>query len=53
MLSDALSAAHAADPLRTALICVGPVAGLAALGYLAVSRVVARDTAAVLKESAS
>ncbi|WP_293899481.1 MFS transporter [Phenylobacterium sp.] len=51
MLSDALAAAHVVDPLRVALISIAPVAVLAALGYLAVSRVVVRDTADVLRES--
>lgn len=46
MLSDALAAQGAADPLRIALLCVAPVAVLAALGYLAVSRAVVGDAEA-------
>jgi hypothetical protein len=52
MLSDALAGAQVIDPLRIALICLAPVAVLAALAYLAVSRVVARDSADVLRETA-
>jgi len=53
MLSDALAANQVADPLRVALLWVTPVAVLAALGYLAVSRVVGRDAEAVLREAAA
>ena len=51
MMSDALADAQVVDPLRVALICLAPVAVLAALAYLAVSRVVVRDSADVLQES--
>lgn len=51
-VSDALNTAHAADPLRLALLSVTPVAMMAALGYAAVSRTVARDTLAVIQENA-
>lgn len=53
MVSDALAAQGAADPLRTALIWLTPVAVVAAAGYFAVSRVVGRDAEAVLKEAAA
>jgi predicted MFS family arabinose efflux permease len=53
MLSDALSAAGEATPLRTALLCAAPVSVLAALAYFALSRVVERDAANVLKEAAA
>lgn len=53
MVSDALSAAGQDAPLRTALLCATPVAVLAALAYFALSRVVDRDAAAVLKEAAA
>jgi predicted MFS family arabinose efflux permease len=53
MVSDALAAQGAADPLRTALIWLTPVAVLAAAGYFAVSRVVGRDAEAVLREAAA
>lgn len=53
MLSDALSAAGEAAPLRTALLCATPVSVLAALAYFALSRVVERDAANVLKEAAA
>jgi len=52
ILSDALGKADVVDPLRVALIWVAPVAVLSALAYLAVSRVVIRDAANVLKETA-
>ena len=52
LVSDALTEAQVADPLRLALICLAPVAVLAALAYLAVSRVVVRDSADVLQEAA-
>jgi len=51
MMSDALSAAGDAAPLRTALLCAAPVSTLAALAYFALSRVVERDAANVLKEA--
>jgi len=51
MVSDALAAQGAADPLRTALVWLTPVAVLAAAGYFAVSRVVGRDAEAVLQEA--
>lgn len=47
MLSDALAAQHAADPLRTAMLWLTPVAVVAALCYLAVARFVLRDAEAV------
>jgi predicted MFS family arabinose efflux permease len=53
MLSDALAAGGVAEPLRLALLWVTPVAVLASLGYLAVSRVVGRDAEAVLEEAAA
>lgn len=52
MLSDALAAAQMADPLRTALLALCPIAGLTALVYLALSRVVTRDAEAVLRDAA-
>jgi predicted MFS family arabinose efflux permease len=51
-LSDALRATQVADPLRMALLCVTPIAVVAALGYAALSRVVAGDTQAVIQEGA-
>jgi hypothetical protein len=51
-VSDALRAGHIADPLRMALLCVTPIAVIAALGYAALSRVVAGDTQAVIQEGA-
>lgn len=53
MLSDALAAQQAADPLRIALLWTAPVCLVAALGYSAVSRVVLRDAATVLREAAA
>jgi len=53
MVSDALAAQGATDPLRMALLWLTPVAVLAAAGYLAVSRVVGRDAEAVLREAAA
>ncbi|WP_296600755.1 MFS transporter [Phenylobacterium sp.] len=53
IVSDALSAAGAEAPLRTALLCATPVAVLSALGYWAVTRVVSRDAEAALKEAAA
>lgn len=52
MLSDALAAQQAADPLKIAMLCVTPICVVAALGYFAVSRVVLRDTADVMREAA-
>lgn len=52
MLSDALAAGGVADPLRVALLWVTPVAVLASVGYLAVSRVVGGDAKAVLEDAA-
>lgn len=52
MLSDALAAQGAAEPLRVAMLWVTPVAVLAAAGYFAVSRVVGGDAEAVLREAA-
>lgn len=52
MLSDALAAQGAAEPLRVAMLWVTPVAVLAAAGYFAVSRVVDGDAANVLREAA-
>jgi predicted MFS family arabinose efflux permease len=52
MLSDALAAGHAVDPLRFALLGAAPVAVLAAFGYFAVSRAVVRDSENVLQEAA-
>jgi predicted MFS family arabinose efflux permease len=49
VLSDALTAAQVVDPLRFALIGLAPVGLIGAGLYFAVSRVVARDTAAVLE----
>lgn len=53
MLSDTLAGAEVVDPLRIALISLGPVALLSALIYFAVSRVVTGDTRSVLQERAS
>lgn len=53
MLSDALAGAQVADPLRIALLALCPIAGLTALVYLALSRVVARDAENVLREAAA
>jgi len=53
MISDALAASGAETPLKTALLCATPVAVLSALAYWAVTRVVARDAEAVLKEAAA
>lgn len=52
LVSDALAAGHAVEPLRVALLSVAPIAALAALAYFAVSRVVSHDTAAVIEEHA-
>ncbi|MDB5427299.1 MAG: Major facilitator family transporter [Phenylobacterium sp.] len=52
MVSDALAVAKVAEPLRIALLCLAPVAVLAAVGYVAVSRVVVRDTEAIMQEAA-
>lgn len=49
MLSDALATGQVADPLRLALIGLAPVGLISALVYFAVSRVVTRDTAAILE----
>ena len=53
MISDTLAASGEASPLRTALLCLVPIAVLASLGYLALSRVVERDAANVLREAAA
>lgn len=53
MLSDALAAQQMADPLRVALLWTAPVCLVAAMGYFAVSRVVLRDAATVLREAAA
>ncbi|MBU1374449.1 MAG: MFS transporter [Alphaproteobacteria bacterium] len=53
MISDRLAASGDAAPLRTALICLAPIAVLAALAYLVLSRVVGRDAENVLKEAAA
>lgn len=52
-LSDALARAEVADALRFALMGLGPVAVVSALAYFALSRVVAGDTEAVLREAAA
>ena len=51
MLSDTLAGAQVADPLRIALMSLGPVSLLSALIYFGVSRVVTRDTRSVVQES--
>jgi predicted MFS family arabinose efflux permease len=51
MVSDALAGAKVPEPLRIALLCLAPVAVLAAVGYVAVSRVVVRDTEAIMQEA--
>lgn len=53
MLSDMLGKADVADPLRLALMGLAPVGVVGALTYFAVSRVIAGDTDAVLRERAA
>lgn len=53
MLSDALSAAGEATPLKTALLCAAPVSVVAALAYFAVYRVIRRDADTLLEEAAA
>jgi hypothetical protein len=53
VLSDVLAAGQVADPLRLALIGLAPVGLLSALVYFAVSKVVTRDTAAILEARAA
>lgn len=53
VLSDTLAGADVVDPLRIALMSLGPVALVSALIYFAVSRVVTRDTRTVLLERTS